>query len=95
MKVVLDTNVLLSGTFWTGDSFRVLQLIEKGSLKCFISEAILSEYHKVVHSQEIVDKINEKNLDIKSTALKAMEFFIIIDPKRKIDFVKDDPDDNK
>lgn len=95
MIIVLDTNVLLSGTFWEGDSFRILQLIESGKLKCFISEPILSEYRRVVHSQEIIDKVNEKNLDIKASALKAMELFVIVEPKRKIDFVKDDPDDNK
>lgn len=29
MKVVLDTNILISGTYWEGDAFRILQLIEQ------------------------------------------------------------------
>ena len=29
MKVTLDTNVLVSGTFWTGDSYRILDIIDK------------------------------------------------------------------
>ncbi len=30
MKVTLDTNILVSGTFWSGDSFKILELIDKG-----------------------------------------------------------------
>lgn len=35
IKVVLDTNILISATFWTGDSFKILKLIEDKKIKCF------------------------------------------------------------
>ena len=31
-KVVLDTNIIISGTFWTGASYKVLDLIDKGKV---------------------------------------------------------------
>jgi len=36
-RVVLDTNVLVSATFWTGYSFRVLRLVASGKAKPIIS----------------------------------------------------------
>lgn len=54
MRVVLDTNVLVSGTFWEGASFRVLQLADQGVLTWVVSKPILEEYLRVLHSGEIV-----------------------------------------
>jgi putative PIN family toxin of toxin-antitoxin system len=44
MRVVLDTNVLISGIFFKGPPFRILQAWRDGSLSIVASNAILSEY---------------------------------------------------
>lgn len=95
MRVTLDTNVLVSGTFWSGEAFRLLLLIERAGVRCFLSKDILMEYARVVHSDEIVDKIEEKHLDVKSSVIKTLEMCELVEPKRKIDAVKEDPSDNK
>ncbi|MBI5227726.1 putative toxin-antitoxin system toxin component, PIN family [Candidatus Micrarchaeota archaeon] len=95
MKVVLDTNVLISGTFWSGEAFSILQFLEQKKFQCFLSQEILNEYNKVLRSDEIIEKVEEKHLAIKSSAIKAIELVQIVTPKRKIAAVKDDPDDNK
>jgi len=41
IRVVLDTNVLVSATFWTGASFHILKLIEQEKVKLIVSKAIL------------------------------------------------------
>lgn len=38
MKVTLDTNVLVSGSFWSGDSFKILTLIDEGRILCVFDE---------------------------------------------------------
>ena len=48
MKVVLDTNVLVSGMFWTGPSNQNLQAWISGSLVLMYTEEILNEYTNVV-----------------------------------------------
>ena len=30
MKVVIDTNVVVSGTFWTGNSYEVIKTVVEG-----------------------------------------------------------------
>ncbi len=95
MKVVLDTNVLISATFWYGEASQIVELARSGQIVCFTSKALLEEYNLVMHSEEIVEKTQEKHLAIKSSLIKALELFQVVEPKRKIYFIKDDPDDNK
>ncbi len=44
MKIVLDTNVLVSGIFWGGTPLKILELWEKKQIEVLASGAILDEY---------------------------------------------------
>lgn len=48
MMVVLDTNVLVSGMFWTGPPNQILKAWFSGSLVLVYTEEILNEYTSVV-----------------------------------------------
>ncbi len=47
MKVVLDTNVLISGIFFSGPPSEILRAWQKGIIRIITSEQILSEYQRV------------------------------------------------
>jgi putative PIN family toxin of toxin-antitoxin system len=47
MRVVLDTNVALSGVFWGGPPRRLLDLWLEGALTLLVSLPILDEYRAV------------------------------------------------
>lgn len=94
MKVTLDTNVLISATFWYGPSLRVIELIENKEVTLVLSKEILHEYGEVLQYDEIQNKIKNKNLEMKLSVEKIMSLSFIVDPKRKIEMVSDDPDDN-
>jgi uncharacterized protein len=47
MKVVLDTNVLVSGIFFTGPPYRILKAWRDGEIKLAVSLEILAEYRQV------------------------------------------------
>lgn len=95
MKITLDTNVLVSATFWNGEAFDILHLVEQKKVSCFLSEPIIEEYSEVIRSDEIVEKVNKKHLAIKYALIKLIEMCVIVDPQRGIEAVQDDPDDNK
>jgi len=44
MRIILDTNVLISGIFFKGPPFRILQAWRDGILSIVVSNTILSEY---------------------------------------------------
>ena len=95
MKVTLYTNVLVSGTFWEGEAFRILELIEQKKLDCVLSKGILNEYDRIIHSEEILEKVEEKHLHIRAVVIKIVGMCAIVEPKRKIRAVQEDPDDDK
>ncbi len=94
ITVVLDTNVLVSATFWTGASFCILELIGQGKVKIVISKTILEEYNEIVNSDEIIQKPAYQHQRITSVH-KVIQLATLVDPKEKIRFIKDDPDDDK
>lgn len=47
MTVVLDTNVLISGIFWSGSPNKILKLWQEGRFKLAVSLAIIEEYRRI------------------------------------------------
>jgi len=94
MKVTLDTNVIISGTFWTGDSYRVLEAINNFGIELVISREILDEYLDVIDREEIIDKVIDKKLIFSEIIDKVLKNSTIVEPVEKLDIIKEDPDDN-
>lgn len=94
MLVVLDTNVLISGTFWTGDSFQVIQIVDKGRVRLIVSKEILDEYDCVLHSDEILEKKAYQPEKV-AAVLKLVQLATIVEPKEKFKVVRKDPSDDK
>ena len=95
MKVTVDTNILISGTLWSGDSDRILTLAEENKIRLILSEEIIEEYKEALEYEEIKEKIKIKKLQIKRSIEKIKSIADIVTPQRKIDIIKDDPDDNR
>jgi putative PIN family toxin of toxin-antitoxin system len=49
MRVVLDTNVLMSGIFWSGTTETILKLWGQGKFKLVLSLPVFDEYKEIVH----------------------------------------------
>jgi uncharacterized protein len=47
MKVILDTNVFVSGAFFSGPPFQILAARREGRVQLIISPEILEEYRRV------------------------------------------------
>lgn len=92
MRLVLDTNVFISGIFWDGNYCS--QLIDKWKnkeIELISSPEIVEELIEILRNFRIPmpeDMIeDQKNLILKNA--------ILIEPSSKIDAIKEDPDDNK
>ncbi|MBS3066756.1 putative toxin-antitoxin system toxin component, PIN family [Candidatus Pacearchaeota archaeon] len=92
MRAIIDTNVFVSGIFWEGNFCS--QIIDKWKNKKFelvSSMDILKEFaetlrnFKIQMSDEMIEEW--RNLIIESS--------VIINPKIKLNVIKEDPDDNK
>ena len=47
MRVILDTNVVISGVFFAGPPYQILKAWREGKLQLITSEEILAEYRRV------------------------------------------------
>jgi putative PIN family toxin of toxin-antitoxin system len=47
VKIVLDTNVFISGVFFTGPPYRILEAWRDRTLELVLSPEILEEYRRV------------------------------------------------
>ena len=71
MKIVIDTNVLLSGIFWKGPPEKILHLWDKGHFELLISAPVFAEYQEVAmrllqkYERPAIDRIIE-NIFIRS-----------------------------
>ena len=50
MKIILDTNVFISGIFFSGPPYQILQSWRDGRIKLVLSPEILDEYQRVAES---------------------------------------------
>ncbi len=91
MKIILDTNVFISGIFFSGPPSQILKAWQNSRLQIVLSQEILNEYQRVAES--LVGKIPK--IDI----LPIVELMTIhgqlIDAEGFDVSVCDDPDDNK
>lgn len=95
MKITADTNVLVSATFWRGDSNRIIEMVEKKQIELILSNKIIEEFTNVLNYREIQDKIKNKNLEMMRTIEKIVSISTIVEPNEKLNIIKDDPADNK
>lgn len=95
MKAVFDTNVLISATFWNGDSNKAVERAESKEIELVLSKEIIEEFSRVLGYKEIQDKIISKNLEMNRTVEKVTSISTIVEPKEKFNIIKDDHDDDK
>ena len=90
MKVVLDTNIFISGIFWKGSSNKVITNWREEKFTLVTSLEAISEIIKVLKDFKI--KLSDEM--IKEWVDLIVRNSIIVEPKEKINIVKDDPKDN-
>jgi putative PIN family toxin of toxin-antitoxin system len=72
-----------------------LELIDKKKVGLVLSLEIIKEYDKVLNSDEIIEKIENKKLIMFKVVEHVIKSSQIVEPKQKLNIVKEDPEDNK
>jgi len=87
-KVVLDTNVIISGLNFRGSPRKILDLIRKGQIELYISFFILEEVRGVLKEKFDWD---EERIQTAIGKLKTA----LVKPKNNVSVIKKDEDDNR
>ena len=90
MRVVIDTNVLLSATFWTGKPKQLLNKVRRLEITFLTSEILLSELKEVLVRQDKPFKLSENEAE---RILKALrEIAEIVRTDSQVIICEDDSD---
>lgn len=46
MKITVDTNVLVSATFWNGAANKIIEKVERNEIKLVLSKEIIEEFFR-------------------------------------------------
>jgi hypothetical protein len=78
MRVVLDTNVWLSGLLWGGVPDQILQLVEREELQAIGSEEILDELFQTLSRPKLQKRLGQLGIDTDSIMLAVQQVIRIV-----------------
>lgn len=90
MRVVFDTNVLIANALKDGFTREIFKLATTGTIDLLTSEPIISELEEKLRT-----KFSWEELKIHQYLNTLREIALVIEPTKKFDDIKNDPDDNK
>ena len=92
MRVVLDTNVLVSALLFTGALSELVSLWQRGMITILLSREILDEYLRVL----AYPKFHLSEGEIKDLiGTELLPFAVVVKPRTRVHVIKQDPSDNK
>ena len=91
MKIVCDTNVLVSGILFRGHPRRILLLVARGRLTNFTLPALLGEAEDVLRRP----KFGLHPSQVANILVLFRETFGLVHPTRSVAAVSEDPADNR
>lgn len=90
MKVILDTNVFVSGIFFSGPPYKILEAWREKRVTLVVSPAILDEYRRV--AEDLADKF--PGVDIEPVLELLAIHALLVDAPDLPDQVCTDADDD-
>ncbi len=90
MKVVFDTNILVSAVLWRGTPYRCLLTVQAGLAELIVSPSILTEFHGV-----LVAKFAFTEAEAAETIALVRNMSTHIEVPGVLKAVADDPEDDK
>jgi putative PIN family toxin of toxin-antitoxin system len=94
MRVVADTNIVVSGLLWRGKPRRVLDAARDGIIELFASSALLDELDDVLVREAFAARLAEAKVSAHELVLGYGALASVIDAKTIEPVIIADPDDN-
>jgi uncharacterized protein len=93
-RVVLDTNVWISGLLWTGRPHETLRAAENGRLTLVVSPAIVEEVAEALGRPKFADRLVILRTSVRELVESLLSLTEVSTPRRVIPVVTADPEDD-
>ncbi|MGB1287019.1 MAG: putative toxin-antitoxin system toxin component, PIN family [Aggregatilineales bacterium] len=94
IRVVLDTNIIISGSLWRGTPSDVLQTIYRDDVQAIVSEDMLDELKDVLHRKKFQKPLARATKTPDETIAEYLSACEIVEPAIINPVIEDDPDDD-
>jgi putative PIN family toxin of toxin-antitoxin system len=94
MRVVADTNVIVSGLLWKGNPRRVLDAARNGTIDLFTSAVLLTELEDVLNREKFARRLEFAGVSPHELVLGYAALASVIQPADIEPVVLADPDDD-
>lgn len=94
MRVVADTNTVISGLLWNGNPRRILEAARTGKIQLFTSLGLLAEIDEVLRRPKFARRLTLAEVTPRELVLGYAALAHIVEPVAIEPVVLDDPDDD-
>jgi len=94
MRVVADTNTVLSGLLWQGAPRQVLEAARAGTISLYTSAVLLAELKDVLSRPKFAERLKLARVQVKDVLLGFTALATMVEPADIAPVVADDPDDD-
>jgi putative PIN family toxin of toxin-antitoxin system len=92
VRVVIDTNVLISATFWSGKPKQLLNQVRRGEIIFLTSEVLLAELGEVLTRDDKPFKLSKR--EARRVVTQISDLAEIIEPHSLVTACRDDADNS-
>ncbi|MFH1054470.1 MAG: putative toxin-antitoxin system toxin component, PIN family [Candidatus Altiarchaeota archaeon] len=94
LKVVFDTNTLISGLLFWGNEADLLRVVDEGAVKLCVSDEMLRELDRVLSYERIKRYVDLSGRSKEEYLEKIVHLAELVHPKNHVHVVAADPSDN-
>lgn len=94
MRLVLDTNVVVSALLWDGLPYQLLQLAADGEVELATSPTLVTELNEILQRPQFKARIEARGVTAQNIASLYQQFAHSVEPVSVPRVVPDDPDDD-
>ncbi|MEO8608477.1 MAG: putative toxin-antitoxin system toxin component, PIN family [Chloroflexota bacterium] len=94
MRVVFDTNIVISGRLWSGAPRHALSIIEAGQAKLLVSEPMVDELKDVLSRPKFASRLELVGKSAEQVVIDHLQFTEVIPTQSIPPTIIDDPDDD-
>lgn len=94
MRIVLDTNTVISSLLWFGNPRQILDLAEEGTVTICTSSDLLNELEKVLARPKFTGRFAAVGTSVEEVLDRFIELAEVVEVLEKVTVVTADPDDD-
>ncbi|HSV54602.1 MAG TPA: putative toxin-antitoxin system toxin component, PIN family [Burkholderiaceae bacterium] len=94
MKLVLDTNVVVSALIWGGEPYKLIREATEGDIELYTSPALLAELLDVLGREHLASRLAAQRSSVTQAIMLYGELAISVSPLGTPRVVPNDPDDD-